>query len=66
MVFHGFEKSIADLYVNNHEQLHEASVLQLFTGLEKYDPVKDPDPAPEEDVITAEFSYTVDEIVLHW
>jgi alpha-glucosidase len=65
-VFHGFEKSIITLYVNDHEQPLEPSVLQLFTGLEKYDPVKDPDPAPEEDVLIAEFAYTTHEIVLHW
>ena len=66
LVLHGFEKSLHTLYVNNHGQQLEEHTLQLFTGLEKYDPIKDPDPAPEEEVLVTEFDYVAGEISIHW
>jgi alpha-glucosidase len=66
IVFHGFERSINTLYLNNHEYPFHHAVNQYFSGLEKYDPVKDPEPAPEEDVIITEFEYTAGEIAIHW
>lgn len=66
VIFHGFEQSISALYLNNHEQHYDHAVNQYFSGLEKYDPIKDPEPAPQEDVISTEFKYSAEEIVIHW
>jgi alpha-glucosidase len=66
LFLHGFERSLNSVYVNNHEHVVSHAVNQFFSGLEKYDPIKDPEPAPEEDVLTVAFDYTSDEIVIHW
>jgi alpha-glucosidase len=66
LVFHGFEQSIASVYVNNHEHQVAHSVNQFFSGLEKYDPIKDPEPAPQEDVTTVTLDYQRREIAVHW
>jgi len=66
LVLHGFEKTVESVYVNNHEFPVSHSVNRFFSGLEKYDPVKDPEPAPEEDVTTATFDYISGEIDIHW
>jgi hypothetical protein len=39
---------------------------RFFKGLEKYDPIKDPEPGPEETVMAIELEYSVNEIVLEW
>jgi alpha-glucosidase len=66
IILHGFENLISTLYVNNKEQPYEHAINSFFSGLEKYDPVKDPEPAPVEDVITTEIEFTKKEIFLHW
>jgi alpha-glucosidase len=66
VIFHGFENSITTLYINNHEHAYHHTVNQFFSGLEKYDPVKDPEPAPQEDVIAIETDFTTEEIAIHW
>jgi alpha-glucosidase len=66
LVLHGFDKTLKSLYVNNHEQAVEHNINSYFSGLEKYDPIKDPEPVPEEDVVTTEMDYTADEITIHW
>jgi alpha-glucosidase len=66
LILHGFEKTISSMYIGEKEHPLEHFVNQFFTGLEKYDPIKDPEPAPQEDVVAMEFDYSVDEIVLHW
>jgi alpha-glucosidase len=66
LVLHGFEKNIRFLYVNDREYAVRHSVNRFFTGLEKYDPIKDPEPAPEEDVMTIEFEYSPEEMSIHW
>jgi alpha-glucosidase len=66
LIFHGFERSITTLYVDNQEHAHQHTVNRYFSGLEKYDPIKDPEPAPQEDVTVAEFNYSTEEITIHW
>jgi alpha-glucosidase len=66
IVFHGFEATINSLYVNNHEVTFNHAVNQYFSGLEKYDPVNDPEPAPVEDVIATQMDYQPGEITIHW
>lgn len=66
LVFHGFENSITSFYVNNENVNHLHEVNSFFSGLEKYDPIKDPEPAPQEDVITLGVNYIPEEINIHW
>jgi alpha-glucosidase len=66
IVFHGFEQTLETVYVNNHQHECRHGVNQYFSGLEKYDPVKDPEPAPQEDVVIMELDYSADEITIHW
>lgn len=66
IVFHGFEKSIESIYVNNHQHECHHAVNQYFSGLEKYDPVKDPEPAPQEDVMILDLDYSAEELTIHW
>lgn len=66
IAFHGFERSITTLYANNHEVAFEHTTNSFFSGLEKYDPIKDPEPAPEEDITLMEMDYTAEEINIHW
>jgi alpha-glucosidase len=66
IIFHGFEQTITTLYVNGHEQSIHHGLNQYFSGLEKYDPVKDPEPAPQEDVISTEIDYISSEVLVHW
>jgi alpha-glucosidase len=66
LVLHGFERSVTSLYVNQNETPFVHTMNRFFSGLEKYDPVKDPEPAPEVDVITCEFPYHSNEITIHW
>ncbi|MBT1703478.1 glycoside hydrolase family 31 protein [Chryseosolibacter indicus] len=66
LIMHGFENTIQTLYVNNKEYAAQHTINSFFTGLEKYDPVKDPEPAPEGDVISIELDYMLDEITIHW
>jgi hypothetical protein len=37
-----------------------------FVALEKFDPIHDPDPAPQQNVHTVEFPYGNEEIVLEF
>jgi alpha-glucosidase len=66
LVLHGFDKSIKTLYVNNEETPAKSTVNSFFSGLEKYDPVKDPEPAPQEEVLSFETAYTPEHIAIHW
>jgi len=66
IVFHHFEETISALYLNNRDHHYDHAINQYFSGLEKYDPIKDPEPAPQEDVIITTFDYSEDEINIHW
>jgi alpha-glucosidase len=66
LILHGFENSISSMYIGETSHSLNHYVNQFFSGLEKYDPIKDPEPAPQEDVVSMEFPYTADEITLHW
>jgi alpha-glucosidase len=66
IVFHGFGQTLESVSVNNHSHECRHSVNQYFSGLEKYDPIKDPEPAPQEDVMVMELAYSRDEITINW
>lgn len=65
LIVHGFEKG-ESLTVNKQLKQLVPSVNSFFTGLEKYDPIKDPEPAPTENVFVTEFDYNADEIRISW
>jgi hypothetical protein len=39
---------------------------RFFASLEKFDPINDPEPAPEENVQSIEIQYSAEEIILKW
>lgn len=65
IVFHGF-KMMNTVRVNDESKDIHPEINRFFTGLEKYDPLKDPEPAPEETVMSIEIPYLSEEIRLQW
>jgi alpha-glucosidase len=66
LVFHGFDTALKSISVNGKSVAIIPVINSFFAGLEKYDPIKDPEPAPEENVLVAEFEYQSKEIDIHW
>jgi alpha-glucosidase len=66
VILHGFDKTIHSVRVNEMETSVYNEVNSFFTGLEKYDPVKDPEPAPETEVLSFETEYVAEDIVIDW
>ncbi|HEY0654849.1 MAG TPA: glycoside hydrolase family 31 protein [Chryseosolibacter sp.] len=66
LVLHGFDSTLKSVSVNGKNTLLIPEINSFFAGLEKYDPIKDPEPAPEENVLSAEFEYQTKEIIIHW
>lgn len=64
LILHGFE--LNSISINGTVTDIYPEINRFFTGLEKYDPIKDPEPAPEETVMAIETLYTQDEIVFQW
>ncbi|MEO5599552.1 MAG: glycoside hydrolase family 31 protein [Cyclobacteriaceae bacterium] len=65
MVFHGFE-IMNTLRINHEPKDIHPEINQFFKGLEKYDPIKDAEPGPEETVMAVEMPYTSEQIILEW
>jgi alpha-glucosidase len=66
VVLHGFDSNIKAMTINKENKNVVPEINSFFAGLEKYDPIKDPEPAPTENVLVAEFPYHASEIVLTW
>ncbi len=66
LILHGFDSTHKSISVNGKDHLLIPEINSFFAGLEKYDPIKDPEPAPEENVLTAELEYQSKEISIHW
>jgi alpha-glucosidase len=66
VVLHGLTSHSHSVYVNGKQNNLHAEVNSFFAALEKYDPIYDPEPAPQENVYTVETTYTADEVVIHW
>ena len=66
LVLHGFDSTIHSLQVNKENRSLHLEGNRFFSGLEKFDPIKDPEPAPEENVLTTEFDYTNEQIIIQW
>jgi alpha-glucosidase len=65
IVFHGF-KLLNTVYVNGEAKDIHPEINRFFVGLEKYDPIKDPEPGPEETVMAIEMPYSAEAVVLSW
>lgn len=65
VVFHGF-KMMNAVQINGAPQDIHQEMNRFFTGLEKYDPIKHPEPAPEEMVMSVEMPYSTNTITLTW
>jgi alpha-glucosidase len=64
LVLHGFNESISKASVNKENKIVKHELNRFFTGLEKFDPIHDPEPAPEENVLVLEFDYNPNEIII--
>lgn len=64
LFFHGFNMNT--LRINGVLKDIHPEINRFFAGLEKYDPIKDPEPAPEETVMAMELGYSAEEIVVAW
>lgn len=66
LVLHGFDSNLKSMSMNKENKAVTPEINSFFAGLEKYDPIKDPEPAPTENVLVTEFPYHAVEIVLTW
>ena len=66
LVFHGLERSAHSLIVNGQELSLKQDVNMSFVALEKFDPIHDPEPAPQQDVHTVDFDFTTGEVVIQY
>lgn len=66
LVLHGFDTTISTVKLNKEVRSVIPEVNRFFAGLEKFDPIHDPEPAPEEPVLVIEFDYHAKEIVVQW
>jgi alpha-glucosidase len=66
LVLHGFDMSILSVQVNGEDRKTAPEINRFFAGLEKFDPIADPEPAPEENVYALEFAYSSHEVLIQW
>jgi alpha-glucosidase len=66
LILHGFAAAIEEVKVNGAKKTLLPEVNRFFSGLEKFDPIKEPEPAPEENVKTIEFANDRSEILIQW
>jgi alpha-glucosidase len=64
VIFHGLHINQITIDGRHHTLHHEIN--QFFAALEKFDPIYDPEPAPQEDVWVTEVDYTPEAIVFQW
>lgn len=65
VVFHGF-KMMNTIRINGQARDIHPEINRFFTGLEKYDPIKEPEPGPEETVMAIDMPYSTEPITLTW
>jgi alpha-glucosidase len=66
LVFHGLEENTNRVFVNGKELMLMQDLNMSFVALEKFDPIRDPDPAPIQNVHSVEFEYIKEEIVVQF
>jgi alpha-glucosidase len=64
LVFHGLDEHAHRVIVNGAELTLQRDINTSFVALEKFDPIHDPDPAPQQKVHTVDFDYGKGEIVV--
>ncbi|HEX8038644.1 MAG TPA: DUF5110 domain-containing protein, partial [Chryseosolibacter sp.] len=65
VIFHGFP-AMNTVRINGQSTDIHPEINRFFKGLEKYDPIKDPEPAPEETVMSVEVANSADAISFEW
>lgn len=66
VVFHGLDRQTQTLQVNGTQKTLKRDINRFFAAIEKFDPIYDPDPAPQEDVHVIELDYIAEQIILQW
>jgi hypothetical protein len=64
-VLHGFE-GVNRVALDGKSIELKKEVNKFFAQLEKFDPIADPAPAPEEDVLVLSFPNSTDRIEIAW
>ena len=62
LVFHGLDEYSHRVFVNGSELSLRRDVNMSFVALEKFDPIHDPEPAPQQQVHVIDFDYVSEEI----
>ena len=62
LVFHGLDDYSHRVFVNGSEHSLRRDVNMSFVALEKFDPIHDPEPAPQQQVHVIDFDYVSEEI----
>ncbi|MCX7636722.1 MAG: glycoside hydrolase family 31 protein [Cyclobacteriaceae bacterium] len=65
IIFHGFSGN-PDFKLSGNPVKSQREALRLFEPLEKFDPIADPEPAMEEEVISLTLPESDQEIIIHW
>ncbi|MCK6617896.1 MAG: glycoside hydrolase family 31 protein [Cyclobacteriaceae bacterium] len=65
IVMHGFPQ-INEAHINGQFQSVNQTINRFFEPLEKYDPITDPEPAPEEPVTIIAFENNADTFIISW
>ena len=65
LVIHG-NLTVKKIQVNSKPVASQTTRMAFFEPLEKYDPIADPDPMGDEEVIESTFAYTPGQIEISW
>lgn len=65
-VFHGMDHNTHTMRINGEYANVNSTINSYFAGLEKFDPVYEPEPAPQEDVHVVELDYSREQLILQW
>jgi len=66
LVFHGLDEHSQYVNINGQELTLQRDINMSFVALEKFDPIHDPEPAPQQQVHVIDFEYIKDEIVVQF
>jgi alpha-glucosidase len=66
VVMHGLHHAPNTISINGQSHNLIPEVNSFFAALEKFDPIYDPEPAPQENVYTTETDYISADILIHW
>jgi alpha-glucosidase len=66
VIFHGLETESAHVSYSGQSLALHPEVNRFFAPLEKFDPIADPEPAPEENVYSVEIQYSAEQVILTW